>query len=111
VAADQQQRQIEAQQQMQQQQLQMQQQMSLENREDMQASRIDEINAKTEGQIRIDDKKMGKQMIVDTNNIEQKAVYDNKTKTYTIHALGGSGSTGLCYYIDFKDETPKWKEH
>jgi competence CoiA-like predicted nuclease len=79
VAADQQQRQIEAQQQMQQQQLQMQQQMALENREDMQASRIDEINAKTEGQIRIDDNKMGKQMIVDTNNIEQKAVYDNKT--------------------------------
>jgi hypothetical protein len=64
---------------MQQQQLQMQQQMALENREDMQASRIDEINAKTEGQIRIDDNKMGKQMIVDTNNIEQKAVYDNKT--------------------------------
>jgi hypothetical protein len=78
VAAEQQQRQIEAQQQMQQQQLQMQQQMALENREDMQASRIDEINAKTEGQIRIDDNKMGKQMIVDTNNIEQKSVYSDK---------------------------------
>jgi hypothetical protein len=78
VAAEQQQRQLEAQQQMQQQQLEMQQQMALENREDMQASRIDEINAKTEGQIRIDDNKMGKQMIVDTNNIEQKAVYSNK---------------------------------
>lgn len=78
VAAEQQQRQLEAQQQMQQQQLEMQQQMALENREDMQASRIDEINAKTEGQIRIDDNKMGKQMIVDTNNIEQKAVYSDK---------------------------------
>lgn len=78
VAAEQQQRQIEAQQQMQQQQLQMQQQMALENREDMQASRIDEINAKTQGQIAIDNNKMGKQMIVDTNNIEQKAVYNDK---------------------------------
>lgn len=78
VAAEQQQRQIEAQQQMQQQQLQMQQQMALENREDMQASRIDEINAKTQGQIAIDNNKMGKQMIVDTNNIEQKSVYSDK---------------------------------
>jgi len=77
-AAEQQQRQLEAQQQMQAQQLQAQQQMALENREDMQASRIDEINAKTEGQIRIDDNKMGKQMIVDTNNIEQKAVFNDK---------------------------------
>lgn len=77
-AAEQQQRQLEAQQQMQAQQLQAQQQMALENREDMQASRIDEINAKTQGQIMIDNNKMGKQMIVDTNNIEQKAVFNDK---------------------------------
>ncbi len=31
-----------------------------------------------QGQIMIDNNKMGKQMIVDTNNIEQKAVFNDK---------------------------------
>lgn len=76
VAADQQQRQLEAQQQMQAQQLQAQQQMMLEDREDRQLAKLSEIDRKTEGTIKIDNNKMGKQMIVDTNNIQQKGIVD-----------------------------------
>lgn len=57
IAQQQLQEEQQAQAQMQQQQLQTQVQMAQENREDEQASKIDQINAKTQGQIMIDNNK------------------------------------------------------
>lgn len=76
IAQEQQARDAEYQQQLQAQQLQAQQQMMLEDREDRQLAKLSEIDRKTEGTIKIDNNKMGKQMILDTNNIQQKGIVD-----------------------------------
>ena len=68
LAQEQQQAEMQAQNQMQQQQLQTQIQIAQENREDMQASKIDEINAKTQGQIMIDNNKANNDMHL--NNLQ-----------------------------------------
>ncbi len=72
VAADQQQRQLQSQQEMQAQQLQAQQQMALENREDVQKSRIEEII--TQGKVDLELQRNGNmdKLILDTNMQEQK---------------------------------------
>ncbi len=76
IAQEQKARDAEYQQQLQAQQLQAQQQMMLEDREDRQLAKLSEIDRKTEGTIKIDNNKMGKQMIIDTNNIQQKSIMD-----------------------------------
>lgn len=68
LAQEQQQAEMQAQNQMQQQQLQTQLQIAQENREDMQASKIDEINTKTQGQILIDNNKANNDMHL--NNLQ-----------------------------------------
>lgn len=72
VAAEQQQRDLQAQQQMQQQQLESQRQMAIENREDLQAARIEEII--TKGKVDLELQRNGNmdKLILDTNNAEQK---------------------------------------
>lgn len=75
-AVEQQQRQIDAEKQMQEQQLQVQIELANADREDRQAAKISEIQEKTKGTIEIDNNRMGKQMVIDTNNIQQKAVAD-----------------------------------
>lgn len=62
----------QAQAQMQQQQLQTQVQIAQENREDNQQAAIDQIGAKTQGQIAIDDNKAKNKLVNDQHNAENK---------------------------------------
>jgi hypothetical protein len=77
VAAEQQQRDIQAQQEMQAQQLEAQRQMALENREDIQKNEKDNILLKGQVDLALKKQQAMDKMVVDTNNIEQKGLAEN----------------------------------
>ena len=82
VSMESQQRDIQAQQQMQQQQLQQQLQIQAQNREDVQAAKINEINTKTQGQIVIDDNKAKNKMY--ENHLKSQSEIINTDHSQTL---------------------------